>query len=62
VKAVERGRDGVAEVAEDAESTGVFVPDETAESPALAGVVGGGSGPEGESEKVDHGRVRSGDR
>ena len=35
---------------------GVVVPEETAESPELAGVEGGGSGPDGESAKVDHGR------
>jgi len=45
-----------------AENVGVVVPEETAESPELAGVEGGGSGPDGESAKVDHGRGRSGDR
>ena len=44
------------------EKVGVVVPDDTAESPELAGVVGGGKGPEGESPYVDHGRVRSGER
>ena len=41
---------------------GVVAPDETAESPELAGVEGGGRGPEGESVRVDHGRGRSGAR
>ena len=45
-----------------AENVGVVVPEETAESPELAGVEGGGSGPDGESANVDHGRGRSGNR
>lgn len=46
----------------DVESVGVFVPDEMAERPELAGVEGGGRGPDGESLNVDQGRGRSGPR
>ena len=59
-------RDGVEDCmvgdGREVESVGVFVPEEIAESPPLAGVEGGGSGPEGESENVDQGRGRSGPR
>lgn len=42
----------------EAVNVGVVDPDETAESPELAGVEGGGRGPAGESLIVDHGRGR----
>lgn len=41
------------------EKVGVVVPDDTADKPELAGVEGGGMGPEGESVSVDQGRGRS---
>ena len=41
---------------------GVVVPEETAERPGLAGVVGGGRGPVDVSEMVDQGRGCSGER
>lgn len=47
----------------DVESAGVVVPDERAERPELAGVDGGGRGPDGESlGVVDQGRDLSGER
>jgi hypothetical protein len=46
----------------DVERAGVLVPEEMAERPELAGVDGGGRGPEGESVVVDQGRALSGAR
>jgi hypothetical protein len=51
--------DGMAGEGGVAVKVGVAVPEETAESPELAGVEGGGRGPAGESLIVDHGRGRA---
>lgn len=57
-------RDGAADLVVgdggDVEVAGVVAPEGSADSPKLvAGVDGGGSGPGGDSVKVDHGRWRS---
>lgn len=58
----EDAMDGIVGDGGEADNAGVAAPDDTAERPELAGVEGGGKGPEGESVKVDHGRVLSGER